>query len=77
MEINVGKDDRAIRVILGSLLMIAPFLFSKALWNNDLLFWGSVLVGFALVLSGAFRVCLMYRLFGADTSAETSTHSAH
>lgn len=60
---NVGNTDRAIRFILG-LVLVALFLFGTVTG-----FWGWILGAAGLVLVGtaAFRFCPAYRLLGMNT----------
>lgn len=69
---NVGTPDRIVRVILGLLLIAAPFVTDQALFSNPVWTWTSVIVGFVLVATGAVRFCPAYRLFGLSTSKETT-----
>jgi len=64
---NVGTADRVIRIVLGVILIAAPFLTTSELWANPLALWGAVLVGAILVLTSAVRFCPLYRLVGANT----------
>lgn len=57
MKPNVGKTDRAVRIILGFLLVAGGLYF-------DTWFWA---VGVILIVTAAFRWCPLYRLFGAST----------
>lgn len=64
---NVGSFDRAIRLIAGILLIIAPFVSSVALFSNPVVQWVAPLIGLVLVLTAYFRFCPLYRLIGAST----------
>lgn len=57
-RINVGKLDRAIRVILGSVLLLLWFFDP----GNLLL-----LIGLLPVVTGVISFCPVYRLFGITT----------
>ena len=77
---NVGSIDRAVRVVLGVLLVAAPFVppvaEAVAGWGN----WRYLLVAAGVVMLGtaAFRFCPAYTLFGIRTcSAGPSTHGGH
>ncbi|TRW48545.1 DUF2892 domain-containing protein [Aliidiomarina halalkaliphila] len=57
MTYNVGTIDRAIRIVIGLLI---------AVWSiNAGNFWW--VLGVALIATGIFRVCGLYRLFGINT----------
>jgi hypothetical protein len=67
MTFNVGTPDRIARVVLGLLLIVAPFgtdwpLFASTAWA-----WGAVIIGVILVATGALRFCPAYILFGLNT----------
>lgn len=71
MTINVGTPDRIVRVVLGLLLIAAPFLTGWALFSNPVWTWGAVIVGLVLVVTGAVRFCPAYRLFNISTAKDT------
>lgn len=66
---NVGGLDRALRFIVGALLLIAPFMPPLAgffagwgPWKFAVAVWGLGMIGTAL-----FRFCPAYTLFGIRT----------
>ncbi|WP_209443230.1 YgaP family membrane protein [Falsiroseomonas frigidaquae] len=66
---NVGSVDRALRFLLGVVLVAAPFLFVETfaplgVWRFALVAWGVVMLGTAI-----FRICPAYMLFGIRTCA--------
>lgn len=67
MRINVGSADRVVRLILGVILIAAPFLSGLSLFASPLPFWGAVVVGAVLVLTAAVRFCPLYTIFGLST----------
>lgn len=67
MRVNVGSADRIVRIVLGVILIAAPFLSGLSLFANPLLFWGAVAVGAVLVLTAAVRFCPLYTIFGLST----------
>lgn len=67
MTRNIGTADRAIRLILGLLLIAAPLLNMPAIWSNAVLGYGSIAVGLVLVVTAAVRLCPLYRLIGVNT----------
>ena len=71
MTFNVGTPDRIIRLILGLLLIAAPFITGWTLFTNPVWTWGAVLVGLVLIVTGAVRFCPAYRLLNLDTSKGT------
>ena len=64
---NVGSVERAIRLIAGILLIIAPFISGVALFSGPIMQWVAPLVGLVLVLTAYFRFCPLYRLIGTST----------
>ena len=67
MTINVGTPDRIVRIILGLLLILAPFitgwtLFESALWTSL-----SVIVGIVLIATGLLSTCPAYSVLGINT----------
>lgn len=68
MTFNVGTPDRIIRVILGLLLIVAPFVTGWTLFASSAWSWGAVIAGVILVATGAVRFCPAYALFGLDTA---------
>lgn len=64
MTRNVGGADRAVRLIVGSLLVAVPIVVELPGW------WGLLpfVIGVVLVLTGAFRYCPVNRLLGVDSS---------
>ena len=64
---NVGSIDRIVRIIVGALMIAAPYLISSSLWASPLARWGIPLVGLVLVLTALVRFCPLYRLIGAST----------
>lgn len=67
MTANVGGIDRILRGILGLLLILAPLLNTPAIWSSALLAYGSMAVGFVLVLTAVFRFCPLYQIVGVTT----------
>ena len=64
---NVGSLDRAIRLIVGALLILVPLISGIALFSNPIVQWVAPLVGLVLVLTAYFRFCPLYRLIGTST----------
>ncbi len=60
MNINVGGWDRFLRIMMGIILILTGLrLFRPTLW----------LLGLAMLYTGAYRFCPLYRLVGYHTSA--------
>lgn len=69
--LNVGTPDRIIRVILGALLVAAPFVFALPIWANPIAFWASIVVGAVLIATAIFSFCPIYYVLGLRTRART------
>lgn len=67
MTANLGNLDRAIRAILGLVLIIAPLLNMPAIWSSAAMGYGSMAVGVVLVLTALVRFCPLYRILGIST----------
>ncbi|HKJ63632.1 MAG TPA: DUF2892 domain-containing protein [Hyphomicrobiales bacterium] len=67
METNVGVLDGAARLISGLLLLAASYEKFGALPDN--LVWITWLLGCALVLTGLFHHCFIYRMLGMSSCA--------
>ena len=67
MTANVGTIDRLFRLILGIMLLMAPFMSGIALFQSTTLFVVSILVGLVLIATSALRFCPLYRLLGLQT----------
>ncbi|WP_199259938.1 YgaP family membrane protein [Paracoccus binzhouensis] len=63
MKANVGSIDRSLRLVLGILLILLPFLAGLAGFGK----WLSLAVGAVLVVTALARICPAYALFGIST----------
>lgn len=68
MKINVGTPDRIARLIIGVLLVIAPFVTGWAMFANPVWTWVFVIVGLVLAVTGVVRFCPAYAIFNLSTS---------
>ena len=57
---NVGTLDRIIRLILGTLLLVAPFVTAWPIWSDSLAFWAFIIAGTILVATSALSFCPIY-----------------
>ncbi|RDW12161.1 YgaP family membrane protein [Paracoccus thiocyanatus] len=63
MQINIGTAERALRLVLGVVLVLLPFLAGlSTLWT-----WVSVIVGLVLVVTGLVRFCPVWAMLGIRT----------
>lgn len=67
MTINLGSADRFIRVILGVVLLVLPFISGIALFASGLGTAISVVVGLVLIATSAMKFCPLYRILGIRT----------
>ncbi len=67
MNANVGKPDRILRIIVGLILAVGPFVTSLGIWSSSTMMYGSVIVGLVLVGTAIFSFCPLYRIFGIKT----------
>jgi hypothetical protein len=58
MKLNVGNADRAMRVVIGVALLSLTVIGPQSLWG---------LVGIVPLLTGVFRYCPAYSLFGISS----------
>ena len=63
MTVNVGSADRLIRIVLGLILVLMPFVTNA----GPILTYGAPIVGVVLIVTALFRFCPAYRLFGIRT----------
>jgi heme/copper-type cytochrome/quinol oxidase subunit 4 len=63
MEKTVGNIDRTIRIILGIILILIPFIFSVGtVWK--VIF---IIIGIMGLFTGITRICFLYNLLGIST----------
>ncbi|WP_299969611.1 DUF2892 domain-containing protein [uncultured Roseobacter sp.] len=64
---NVGNLDRIFRLVLGVVLLAAPFIGSMPLFESTAATVISVIAGLIMVGTSAMKFCPLYRLFGIQT----------
>lgn len=67
MTTNVGKIDRTFRLILGIVLLVAPFVSGMALFASTTATVISVIVGIVMVATSTMKFCPLYRILGVNT----------
>lgn len=67
MTANLGSIDRLLRLVIGIILLAAPFLAAGAFAGNAVLTYGAIAIGAILVVTALFRFCPIYRVFGWKT----------
>jgi hypothetical protein len=73
MSINVGAFDRALRLIVGLVLISIPFVTGYGFWDSSVMKYGAVAVGAVLLATAAMRSCPLYSLFGIRTCGTNGT----
>lgn len=64
---NVGNPDRVIRIVIGIVLIAAPYFAELALWENQTIRILVQIVGAILIFTGVTRFCALYKLIGVNT----------
>lgn len=67
MTTNVGTIDRVFRIVLGLVLLAAPFISGMALFASTPATIISVIAGIVMLGTSAMKFCPMYRIFGIRT----------
>ena len=67
MTANVGTIDRAFRLILGLVLLVAPFVSGWGIFATSTGIIISVVIGLVMVATSAMKFCPLYRIFGIRT----------
>jgi len=64
---NVGTVDRAVRIVVGLILLAAPFLSGAALFQSGAATGVAVVAGIVLIATSAMKFCPLYRVLGIQT----------
>jgi hypothetical protein len=67
MTHNIGTTDRFLRIALGILLILTPFVGALALFQSPVATVVAVVVGLVLIGTSAMRFCPLYRMLGVQT----------
>jgi len=67
MTANLGTIDRMFRIVLGIVLLAAPFVSGMAVFESSTTTIVSVAVGIVMIATSAMRFCPLYRIFGIRT----------
>lgn len=68
---NVGQLDRALRLVIGAVLVIVPFVSGSEIWNSAVMGWGAPIVGLVLIATAFMRFCPIYKILGLKTCKAT------
>lgn len=66
MPCNIGTADRAIRLVLGAILVLLPLLTTFAA-GSAWLWWAAIVVGGIMLATAGLRFCPLYTLLGLRT----------
>lgn len=65
-KVNEGTADRALRVVIGIVLLALWFMGSVAgVWG-----WAALIVGIVALVTGAVGVCPLYSVLGMSTNGK-------
>ncbi|MGB7240859.1 MAG: DUF2892 domain-containing protein [Sulfitobacter sp.] len=67
MTTNLGTIDRAFRLLLGIVLLAAPYASGLAIFESSTATIVSVIAGIVMVVTSAIKFCPLYRIFGIRT----------
>lgn len=67
MITNVGTIDRVFRLVLGIILLAAPFVTGLTMFESGAATIVSVVLGIVMVVTSALKFCPLYRIFGIRT----------
>lgn len=65
---NVGTADRIFRFVVGAILIALPIVMPDlGIWANPVIYYGAIVIGAVMILTGLVRFCPAYLLIGANT----------
>lgn len=67
MTPNLGIFDRALRLFVGLILIVAPIIDFPSIWENASYGYVSMSIGAVLFVTGTLRFCPLYRVLGLST----------
>jgi hypothetical protein len=67
MVANVGTADRLFRIVVGVVLVVAPFVTATGLLAEPAARLVLPVLGAVLIITALFRFCPLYRIFGLRT----------
>jgi uncharacterized membrane protein HdeD (DUF308 family) len=67
MTANLGSIDRIFRIVLGIVLLAAPFVSGLAIFSSSTATIISVIIGIVMVATSTMHFCPLYRIFGIQT----------
>lgn len=67
MTTNLGTIDRVFRLLLGIILLAAPFVSGLTMFTSSTATIIFVIAGLVMVGTSAMKFCPLYRIFGIRT----------
>jgi hypothetical protein len=67
MNINIGTADRALRLIVGVVLIALALFSGLAMFDGAVVKYGAVIVGLVMLGTAAMRFCPLYTVLGIRT----------
>ena len=67
MSPNVGSIDKILRIVIGLVLIVLPFISGIAMLEAGLYRIGAIVVGIVLVGTAFINFCPLYKIIGAST----------
>lgn len=67
MPVNMGIVDRAVRTVLGIILILLPFVLAPGLFANQTIAWVVAAIGAVFVVTSAIKFCPLYTVIGLKT----------
>lgn len=67
MTKNVGNIDRAVRAMLGVIILGFVFFSASPIFDSLFINIGAVLVGLIMLVTAGMRLCPLYSIFGLKT----------
>lgn len=69
MKTNMGTVDRALRLIIGLALIVAPLMNYWGLGASSAVAYTLMAIGGVLTLTAVFGVCPLYKLLGIQSNS--------
>lgn len=67
MTHNVGSTDRALRLVLGVVLLALTWIAPMAVFHGTFAVTLATIVGLVMIGTALFRFCPLYRVLGLNT----------
>lgn len=67
MTATVGNLDRLVRIVLGLVLILTPYISNAAIFDVVALKYGATIIGAVLLVTALTRICPLYSILGIKT----------